>query len=255
MATSSQVRAWWSGYQRNTAKYVKINFPGDGRTWSLWVADKSAPVWQAVAQIMESEPYLFRETAGGTYSAREPGSNSLHTYALALDLNPKKNPMKPPPLVYDYPETFIKRMEGIRANGKQAIMWGGRWPASNPPDTMHWQINVAPGDCVKVTWDKGSGNAPDPGDDDVEEVVKGIQRGLNAAGFKGSTGAVLTVDGQWGPNTEFAHTAMCKAAKVTSGGVTTTQLNAAIAAHAKVVPSSTIHPHRHDEGVTGPAAP
>lgn len=226
MATSSQVRAWWPGYQRNTAKYVRINFPGDGRTWSLYVADKSAPVWQAVSQIMASEPYLFRETAGGTYSTREPGSMSLHTFALALDLNPKKNPMKPPPLVYDYPETFIKRMEGIRANGKQAIMWGGRWPASNPPDTMHWQINVSPADCVKVTWDKGSGGGTPPptGDDEVEEVVKGIQRALNAAGFKGSNGAVLSVDGAWGPNTEYAHTNMCKAAKVApSGGLTQAQ--------------------------------
>jgi hypothetical protein len=65
--------------------------------------------------------------------------------------------MKPPPLVYDYPPDFITRMEGIRANGLPALTWGGRWPASNPPDSMHWQINVAPWDVENVTWDAGNG--------------------------------------------------------------------------------------------------
>lgn len=48
------------------------------------------------------------------------------------------------------------------------------------------------------------------GDDDVEDVVKGMQRSLNAAGFKGANGKTLTVDGIWGTNTEHAFTAMCK---------------------------------------------
>lgn len=153
MASSSQVRSWWAAYECQSSKFTKVIFPGDGRTWSLSVAGPSAPIWAAVAQIMESEPYLFRETAGGTYNCRPP---SLHAYALALDLNPSKNPMANP-LRHEYPATFITRMEGIRANGIQAIQWGGRWPASNPPDAMHWQINVAPGDCEHVTWDSGGG--------------------------------------------------------------------------------------------------
>lgn len=36
------------------------------------------------------------------------------------------------------------------------------------------------------------------------------------------------------------------------GGVTPGDVDAKIAAHAKAPPSSTIHPHRHDEGVSGP---
>jgi hypothetical protein len=154
MASSSQVRSWWADYECDPALYTKVIFPGEGRTWSLSVARESAPIWSAVSQIMSSEPYLFRETAGGTYNCRPP---SLHAYALALDLNPSKNPMKPPPLVYDYPESFITRMEGITANGHQALTWGGRWPASNPPDTMHWQVNVPPWDCDYIEWDAGNG--------------------------------------------------------------------------------------------------
>jgi hypothetical protein len=171
MASSSQVRAWWADYECNPNLYTKVSFPGEGRSWNLSVARESAPIWSAVSQIMTSEPYLFRESAGGTYNCRPP---SLHAYALALDLNPSQNPMRNPP-TYDYPDTFIIRMEGIRANGHQALTWGGRWPASNPPDTMHWQVNVPPWDCDYIEWDTGGGqmgNWTRPGDpvDDLADA-------------------------------------------------------------------------------------
>lgn len=189
MATSTQIRQWWAKYECDTLKYVRVAFPGDGRDWPLYVADQSAPVWRAVSQIMASEPYLFREVAGGTYNCRPP---SLHAYGLALDLNPKANPMKPPPLVYDYPESFITRMEGIRANGKPALKWGGRFPALNPPDTMHWQIDVAPIDCVNVEWDQGVPPVP-PLSEKEENTVRDLLAALeaNGAGTQASRQALL----------------------------------------------------------------
>lgn len=60
---------------------------------------------------------------------------------------------------------------------------------------------------------KQTGTPPYPSEDDVDEVVKGIQRSLNGAGFRDQTGAPLTVDGQWGPKTEYAYGRMCVAAK------------------------------------------
>ena len=169
MATSSQVRKWWAGYYRRTDRMVRVAFPGvDGKIWRLLVADKSAPVWQAVTQIMTSEPYLFRESAGGTYHPREDGSTSLHPYGLAIDLNPSKNPHKNP-LTTDMPASFIERMEGIKANGKKAITWGGRWTtAPSKPDAMHYQINVAPEDCDVITWDRGDQEIPDQGEGDED---------------------------------------------------------------------------------------
>ena len=154
MASTSELRGWWIGYDCNTLKYVRVSFPGVDKNWPLYVAGPTKPIWQAVAQIMESEPYLFRESAGGTYVCRDigsTGSRSLHAYGLALDLNPSKNPHKAP-LTTDMPSSFIARMEGIRANGKQALTWGGRW---SKPDAMHYQINVKPSDCRNVTWDQG----------------------------------------------------------------------------------------------------
>ena len=182
MATTTQMRSWWTTWRCTPSKYDRVVFPGTEKYKGLSVADASVPVWLAVAQIMASEPYFFEESAGGTYVCRPIGgtnSYSLHAYALALDLNPSKNPYSKP-LRHNFPPTFITRMEGIRANGKQAIQWGGRW---SKPDAMHWQINVAPKDCVNVTWDSGEtngggaidmGNWQKPGDkvEDRDDMVK-----------------------------------------------------------------------------------
>lgn len=98
---------------------------------------------------MDEERYLFLEAAGGTYNCRPP---SLHASALAIDLNPSKNPYRCP-VKTNMPAEFIRRIKSIRANGKQAFMWGGDWPCSNPPDPMHFQVNVAPSDVKNVTYD------------------------------------------------------------------------------------------------------
>lgn len=153
------------------------------------VAAESIPIWAAVSQIMATEPYYSRESAGGTYNCRlsSNGRWSLHAYGLALDLNPRANPQRRP-LTYDYPSTFIERMEGIRANGKTAIAWGGRW-TTVAPDAMHWQINVAPADCRNVTWDKGATLPPttgpngEPNWDEVSEYAQQAWTEAHKAGI------------------------------------------------------------------------
>lgn len=186
MASSTQIRSWWTSYRCRPSRFVKVTFPGDGRTWDLSVAEESAPIWRAFSQIMASEPYLFLESAGGTYNCRPP---SLHAYALAIDINPSKNPYKNPPK-HNYPPTFIERAEGIRANGKQALQWGGRWPADNPPDTMHWQINVGPWDVKNIKWDKGNGDGDmadgpngEPNWDEVSDWAKAAWTDAHKAGL------------------------------------------------------------------------
>ena len=158
MASTQQRRDWWSRYRCNPDRMQRVAFPvPGGKIVKLLVAVPSVPVWTAVSQIMESEPYLFRESSGGTYNCRPIGSSglmSLHAYGIALDVNPSKNPHKAP-LTTDMPSSFIKRIEGIRANGKKAVQWGGRW---SKPDAMHFEIDVAPADCENVTWDKGGGS-------------------------------------------------------------------------------------------------
>lgn len=199
MASSSQVRAWWRGYECANARMVSVVFPGDGRTWSLKVADKSAPIWRAASEVMTFHAYLFRESAGGTYNCRPP---SLHAYGLALDLNPSKNPMQWP-VVTDMPRPFVDAMLSIRANGKQALTWGGDWPQSNPPDPMHFQVDVAPADVTNVTWPK-----PPPTVEEnmlpleptsATEDIRSLQNRLNLA-----YGSGLSLDGSWGASTSAA---------------------------------------------------
>jgi len=149
MATTSEVRKWWAGYECVPSKYSVVVFPGVGRTWALYVATPAVPIFEALAHIMADEGYLFRETAGGTYNCRPP---SLHAFALAVDINPSKNPYQCP-LVTDMPASFVSRVKGIKASGKQALIWGGDWPCSNPPDPMHLQVNVKPEDCKDITYD------------------------------------------------------------------------------------------------------
>jgi hypothetical protein len=168
---------------------VRVSFPGPNGPdqWSLLVADKSAPIWAAASQIMASEPYLFRESAGGTYNCRPP---SLHAYGLAIDLNPSKNPYDCP-IVTDMPDSFIARMEGIRANGKQALQWGGRWACENPPDPMHYQINVAPSDCKNVTWDQNGDDMAltEKEENTVRDLLAALEN--NGAGTQASRQAYL----------------------------------------------------------------
>ena len=124
---------------------MKLEFPGDGRTWNLPVAVGAVPLWEQFAQLMTDHDYLFHESAGGTYNCRRISGSikySLHSYGTAIDLNPRKNPYKRP-LTHDYPQAFIDAVLDLKANGKQAFRWGGSW---RKPDAMHWEINVAPSD-------------------------------------------------------------------------------------------------------------
>jgi hypothetical protein len=178
---------------------VRVDFPGSDKVWSLLVASEAAPAWRLFADLMTKHNYLFLETAGGTYNCRliaGTSSYSLHSYGTAVDLNPSKNPFGKP-LRHNYPQAFINDVLAQKAkDGTPLFRWGGGWAT---PDAMHWEINCAPA------------QVPPYEGEDMTEIVMDIQKNLNAAGFKGANGLVLTVDGIWGANTAFAHQSMCKA--------------------------------------------
>jgi len=170
----------------------RVSFPGNGKVWNLLVAEEAVPAWEHFSDLMTKHAYLFRETAGGTYKCRLiAGTNvySLHSYGIAIDLNPSKNP-NGKPLRHDYPQAFINDVLGLDAlDGTPLFRWGGAWVT---PDSMHWEVNCPPS------------QVPPYQGDNVEELIKGIQIALNAGGFKGANGSSLTVDGIWGPNTQHA---------------------------------------------------
>lgn len=206
---TSQIRIAWSAWRCTTSKYVRVRFPGEGRNWDLLVADASAPAWELFAKTMRRHGYLFRESAGGTYNCRKIGTSgnwSLHAYALAIDLNPRKNPYGT--FTTDQPSAFRNDLLALRCvNGRPLFTWGGDWnrntePDDKGPDPMHWQIAASPSDIF--------GGVDDPGYDDFDMLqpckkgdrgdhVKTLQIMLNAAGF-----APGVIDGVYGDGTSTA---------------------------------------------------
>ncbi len=84
---------------------------------------------------------------------------------------------------------------------RAAAISGLLWRVANHWDHIH----------VSFSPKKTGNNPPYPMEDDEMELIKGMQRALNAGGYRDPTGATLTVDGQWGPKTEHAHTNQVKA--------------------------------------------
>ena len=149
MTSSTQLRAWWDAWECDKNKYVRHEFPGDGRVWNLWVADASENAWDRFTDLMVEHDYMFISSAGGTYNCRNIGGTnvrSLHAYAIAVDLNPDVNKYKT--TRHNYPQQFIDDVEAVETNnGKTVFAWGGRWSTAYV-DTMHWQINCAPEDLA-----------------------------------------------------------------------------------------------------------
>ena len=175
MASTSTVRGWYEEYLCNPQLMLGWLFPG----WSnpLLVAAPTVPVWEAFTQLMSASGYLFRESAGGTYSCRKisgSDSYSLHSYGLAVDLNPSKNPQGSPQRD-DYPEGFVESAEAISCgNGAQCLSWGGRW---DNPDSMHWQINCSPADIA--TGVESQIPAPGSGGDDMRSLRLAVTEAAN----------------------------------------------------------------------------
>jgi hypothetical protein len=209
MATSTQLREWWKTYRCSPDKMVRVAFPGPDRMWNLLVAAEAAQAFEVFAEVMATTGYLFRESAGGTYNCRKIAGTdqwSLHSYGIAIDLNPSKNPYGKP-LRHDFPQEFLDGVDSIiTSTGQRAFKWGGRW---NTPDAMHFEIDVPPAALADgVTW---SGQQPQEegmlplklGDGTGDrahkiEDVRYLQERLNQAG------ANLELDGIYGPATAAA---------------------------------------------------
>lgn len=115
---------------------VRVGFPTSATAnIRLLVAAEAAPAWELFADLMREHAYYFREMAGGTYNCRNIGGTdkkSLHSYGIALDLNPSANPFRTQ--THDFPQGFI---DDVLETG--LFRWGIQFD-----DPMHWEIDVPP---------------------------------------------------------------------------------------------------------------
>lgn len=151
MATSDQLRAWWAPwFDAEATKGVDVAFPGDGRVWVCPVADAAGQAFTILATLMSDHGVLFLDPDGGTWNVRPIAGTdkwSLHSYGIALDLNPDTNP-------YGQCSTtlvraFIDAVLALRTgNDRPVFSWGGNWRPCEKADPMHFQIDCEPGDLA-----------------------------------------------------------------------------------------------------------
>jgi hypothetical protein len=165
--STSTVRGWWDDYCCADEKMIRAPFPGPSGAVNLLIAPPAEEAWAAFADIMAEFDYLFRENAGGTYNCRliaGTDSYSLHSYGIALDLNPSKNPSGG--TKNDYPPGFSDAVEGLTAGGKQVFRWG---IVFDTPDPMHWEVNLSPEQLAKGIDNMKRGPNGEPNWDQVSD--------------------------------------------------------------------------------------
>lgn len=172
--STTAMRSAYSAYRCDTSKMSRVVFWGYPS--GLLVAAPTVPAWEAFSTLMQRHNYGFRESAGGTYNCRQiagSSSYSLHSYGLAVDLNPSKNPHRVP-LTTDIPKPFRDDVNKIATvSGRQVFQWGGEW---SKPDAMHFQIGATPTELATgliVPDDPGEIDMPLT-DDDVQRIAKAV---------------------------------------------------------------------------------
>jgi len=235
MSSTDQIRKWYhegvvlnhssrgqQGYHPHCDHdHSTVAFPRDGGgVFNEPVHPLAFEAFEAYTAVMRHHGETM-PGAGGVDQCRNIANSdwpSLHAYIVAVDLPPNHRKK----------EVFVVAAHAIRCND------GARTFRSLTGDRMHDQIDCSPASLkTGIDWSTVAGSdgtvPPPTNGDDVEKVVKGIQRSLNTSGYLGANGVLLTVDGVWGPNTEFAHSAMTVDASSGGGGLGERQVKALIA--------------------------
>ena len=174
--TTAALRSEYSHARCNTGRMTRVSFHGTSRTF--YVEEHTAAAWRLFDKVMERFDYRFRESAGGTYNCRVIGGTnrySLHSYGLALDLNPSKNPWHTHRT--DQPKAFRDAAKAIHTgNGKRVFEWGGDWALSSA-DPMHWEIDVSHADLRTGVHDPGHGPTTPPTTPSEEDAMLPLRKG------------------------------------------------------------------------------
>ncbi|MFG3596477.1 M15 family metallopeptidase [Bradyrhizobium sp. RDI18] len=198
--TTPQLRKLWAQFECDESRMVVIPFGPD----KIRVAPPTAPVWEALAAVLQHHGYEIRTKDTDSYNCRSikgTTERSLHSYGIALDVNWNTNPFIDHAgnrkVRFSPKSTQAERAEDVRlgladtdmteqmisdvvkirtTNNKQALAWGGSW--NSVKDSMHFEINVGPADL-------------EGGID--ESTVVGLNSFIAAAAARAPFAAVTTV--------------------------------------------------------------
>lgn len=202
--TTSEQRTEWSAYRCRPDLLVKVAFPTtiEPTKWPagylLPVAPETAPAWLWLSDRMQSYGVTFDELAGGTYNCRliaGTSGYSLHSYGIAFDLNPSRNPYGTR-LVYDHPDGLIADVLALRTvSGARVFRWGGDWDddpdtGHNTYDAMHFEITCTRADLASGLLEEPMALTPEQ-----EQFVRDLYAAAQGGRWK---------DGVWVPDAEAA---------------------------------------------------
>lgn len=111
-------------------------------------------------------------------------SYSLHSYGLAIDIDPAANPFtEGDPYSGLFKKHHVDAVLGIKtSSGRNLWAWGGNW---SKPDRMHFQIDNTPTDC-QPDWS----TVPEPEEDDdvtpadIAAIAEAVEAKLREKGVK-----------------------------------------------------------------------
>ena len=137
------------------------------------------------------------------------GKPSLHSYGIAVDIDPAHNPQANIPKYSGwFTEAQVLAAESVQNTlGQRIWWWGGHWSGSTLPDLMHWQVDQPPAGCL-VDWSTVPGDEKPEQPEEEDEgmilkegasgnAVKSAQRALNNWSSWNEKGWTVQVDGTW----------------------------------------------------------
>jgi hypothetical protein len=113
------------------------------------------------------------------------GKPSLHSFGIAIDIDPSQNPQaNVPPYSGKFTEKQVDAAMGIKTvEGQSVWWWGGFWGGVTLPDLMHWQLDCTPSEALRIDWSTVPGGYEE-GDDlanmsnDAQEYFQAIYESL-----------------------------------------------------------------------------
>lgn len=169
-ASTTSLRQMWSDWKCNAGSGGFANPKFFGRNIG-GVAAPAEDAFKALEQALQSAGY--KPSSSWAYNCRNIAGTdkaSLHSYGIAIDLDPKVNPYsKGDPYSGKMKENHVKAALAIKNKKGQSIWaWGGSW---RRPDRMHFQIDRDPSN-VAVDWSTVPGGSGGGGGGDTVDLRK-----------------------------------------------------------------------------------